>query len=167
MANPYAPPRAAVQDIVDATASASPAERSTRLGAALLDGLIVMGMVYAPLVVGFVLGSVLERGESSGGGLMILAGTALGLVGFVVWCWFTVRYVKQNGQSIGKKILGIKVIRKDGAPVTLGRLFWLRNLVNGLIGVIPFYAFIDHLFIFGDSRQCLHDKLADTLVVKA
>ena len=55
----------------------------------------------------------------------------------------------------------------DGAPVTLGRLFWLRNLVNGLIGVIPFYAFIDHLFIFGDSRQCLHDKLADTLVVKA
>ena len=36
------------------------------------------------------------------------------------------------GQSIAKKMLGIKVVRTDGSPVSLGRLIWLRNVVNGL-----------------------------------
>jgi len=36
--------------------------------------------------------------------------------------------------------LDIKVIR-GGAPVSFGRVFWLRNFINGLIAIIPFYAF--------------------------
>ena len=74
--------------------------------------------------------------------------------------------MKRNGQSIAKKLLSIKVVRSDGSPVSLGRLFWLRNVVN-LLGIIPLYGLIELLFIFGESRQCLHDKLADTIVVKA
>jgi hypothetical protein len=59
--------------------------------------------------------------------------------------------------------LDIKVIRKGGAPVSFGRVFWLRNFINGLIAIIPFYALVDLLFIFGESRQCLHDRIADTI----
>ena len=33
-----------------------------------------------------------------------------------------------------------------------------------MLSVIPLYGFIDALFIFGESRQCLHDKIADTIV---
>ena len=91
----------------------------------------------------------------------------LTLVGFAVWCWLTISTMKRNGQSIAKKILGIKVVRSDGSPASLGRIFWLRNVVNGLISIIPLYGLIDALFIFGESRQCLHDKIADTIVVKA
>jgi uncharacterized RDD family membrane protein YckC len=64
-------------------------------------------------------------------------------------------------------MIGIKVVRSDGSKASLGRIFWLRNFVNGLLGIIPFYQLIDILFIFGDQRQCLHDKIADTIVVKA
>jgi uncharacterized RDD family membrane protein YckC len=73
----------------------------------------------------------------------------------------------RNGQSIAKKLLNIKVVRTDGSPATLGRLIWLRNVVNGLISLVPFYGIIDALFIFGESRQCLHDKIAGTVVLKA
>ena len=62
---------------------------------------------------------------------------------------------------------GIKVVRSDGSPAALGRIFWLRNILNGVLGLIPFYVLIDGLLIFADSRQCLHDKIADTIVVKA
>jgi uncharacterized RDD family membrane protein YckC len=75
--------------------------------------------------------------------------------------------VSQNGQSIAKKVLGIKVVRADGSYATLSRIFWLRNVVNGLLGIVPLYGIVDALFIFAEQRQCLHDKLADTIVVKA
>ena len=58
-------------------------------------------------------------------------------------------------------------MRRDGSPASLGRIFWLRNVVNTILGIIPLYGIIDVLFIFGEARQCLHDKIADTIVVKA
>ena len=48
-----------------------------------------------------------------------------------MWIWLTVRYVLRNGQSIAKKITRIKVVRRDGSPVNLGRIFWMRNVANG------------------------------------
>ena len=39
--------------------------------------------------------------------------------------------------------------------------------MNGLISIVPLYGVLDVLFIFGESRQCLHDKIAGTIVVKA
>jgi len=39
--------------------------------------------------------------------------------------------------------------------------------VNSLISIVPLYGLVDALFIFGESRQCLHDRLADTFVINA
>jgi hypothetical protein len=33
------------------------------------------------------------------------------------------------------------------------------------VGIV--YELIDALMIYGESRQCLHDRIADTIVVKA
>ena len=133
----------------------------------MLDGLIAVEMMYGPVLVSIVLWSAIGRSDESAGSGMFLGGVGLALMGFGVWCWLTISHVKRNGQTLGKKMLGMKVVRKDGAPVSLGRIFWLRNVINGLIGIIPLYALIDHVFIFGESRQCLHDKIADTIVVVA
>ena len=167
--NRYAPPRAAVRDYVAARAATDPAERSTRLAAAFLDSVIVFAMVYLPLLVVVGIGGFLASPgtEGSGAAVVAIVGVGLALVGFVAWCWLTIKYVVSNGHSIAKKILSIKVVRSDGSPITLGRLFWLRNVVNGLLGIIPLYGLVELLFIFGEDRQCLHDKLADTIVVKA
>ena len=161
MTNPYAPPRAAVRDI-DAPAHVVPAERGSRLGAAILDSIIFMAMVYAPILL-----AAFAAGVDDDGTTMLAVGVSLALAGFGVWCWLTIRYMSQNGQSIAKKIVGIKVVRADGSPINLGRLIWLRNVLQWVISVVPFYGLIDALFIFGESRQCLHDKMADTIVVKA
>jgi len=168
MSNPYAPPLAVVQDIVDPSAEIVAAGRGTRLGAAILDGIIFGALVYLPVMLGLILNGVTDRifgGESTTEGLGI--GLGFGALGFATWLVLTIRSLIRNSQTLGKKILNIKVVRADGSPVSLSRLFWLRNVVNGLLGLIPLYALIDHLFIFGESRQCLHDKIADTIVIQA
>jgi uncharacterized RDD family membrane protein YckC len=168
MTNPYAPPLASVRDIPEAHAANSLADRGTRLGAAILDGVIFGAMAYAPFAFVVVFSRTARTGSADGrADPMIALGVALMVVGFAVWCWLTISRMKANGQSIAKKYLGIKVVRSDGSPVSLGRLIGLRNVVNGLLGVVPLYGIVDTLFIFGESRRCLHDKIADTIVVKA
>lgn len=162
MTNPYAPPSAIVSDVSDPSV-AVPADRLARLGAVILDGFVFGAMVYFPAAIGLLASGAMEDGVPPiAAGLFLAA-----LAGFVAWAYFTVAYVRANGQTIGKRLLKIKVVRADGAPASLGRIFWLRNIVNGLFTLIPLYGIIDSLFIFSESRQCLHDKIADTIVVNA
>lgn len=165
--NPYAPPRARVRDVVAPRAVEVPAERSTRLGAAIVDGLIFSAMVYIPLIVGTVLGAAGAESGEAGGGTMLLLGLGVGLLGFVVWTWMTLKQMHATGQSLAKKYFEIKVVRSDGSPASLGNLIWKRNVVTWLLSVIPLYGLIELLFIFREDRQCLHDKIADTIVVQA
>jgi uncharacterized RDD family membrane protein YckC len=166
--NPYAPPKAEVGDGADADAGAELAGRGERLGAALLDGVIAGALIGLPLLVGMNWGAAAagswETAFTPLGG--ILAG-----IGSLVYIVITTYLVAKNGQTIAKKIVGIKVVRSDRSRASLGRIFWLRNFVNGIPGAIPYlgnvYGLIDALFIFGESRQCIHDKIADTIVVKA
>lgn len=65
-----------------------------------------------------------------------------------------------SGQSVGKRVLGIRAVEcASGEPCSLPRSF-LRNMTGGL-GVI------DVVFIFGEGRRRLGDILADTCVVRA
>jgi uncharacterized RDD family membrane protein YckC len=67
-----------------------------------------------------------------------------------------------NGQSIGKKLLSIKVVNKlDGKDCTLVESF-LRNITT----IIPFVAVLDMIMMFGNKRQRLGDRIADTIVVR-
>jgi uncharacterized RDD family membrane protein YckC len=169
--NPYAPPQAAVQDVTD-SGDLVLAGRGARLGAAILDGLIVILVMYVPLIVAV---------KSSGQALFVNArfnsagignfAVLLPVAGLLAVGWLNYLYVSRNGQSIAKKIVGIKLVRADGSPVSVARVFWLRNVLNTAIGSIPLagavYWLVDALLIFGERRQCMHDKIADTIVINA
>ncbi|RJO62715.1 MAG: RDD family protein [Dehalococcoidia bacterium] len=85
-----------------------------------------------------------------------LASTAITVaytVGFWVW----------RGQTLGKMVMNIKVLRGDGSNITIGYalLRYLGYIVCGLMLGIGF------LWIALDARkQGIHDKIADTVVVK-
>ena len=64
------------------------------------------------------------------------------------------------------------MIRSDGSEAELWRLIFLRGLpqwlVSGLGNLLPIINLLtlaDVLFIFGKPRRCLHDYIADTIVV--
>jgi uncharacterized RDD family membrane protein YckC len=167
--NPYAPPQAAVRDLAAPDGASALAGRGTRLVASMLDGLVIAVMIYIPLGIGLALNGrpiVLSGGHFNTAALLG-AGSWLPVIGLLVWGWLTILFVSRNGQSIGKKMLGIKVIRSDGSPASLSRIFLLRNVVNAVLSVLPLYGLVDLLLIFGEKRQCVHDKIADTIVIKA
>jgi uncharacterized RDD family membrane protein YckC len=131
-----------------------------------------MIFVYVPLLISGDLQEASARAMQTQDPLAFYSGFLgmggfLALIGFAIWCAITYVLVQRNGQTIAKKLLNIKVVRSDGTKASVARIFWLRNIVNALLGIIPFYGLVDPLFIFGERRQCLHDKIADTIVVNA
>src|SRR5262245_10710727 len=87
--NPYAPPRARVHDVAAPGAAIVLAERSSRLGAAIVDGLIFGLMVYVPMGIGAAIGAAGADGDNAAGAALLLVG--LTVVGFIVWTWLTLR----------------------------------------------------------------------------
>jgi uncharacterized RDD family membrane protein YckC len=173
--NPYAPPQAVVRDAAPDSGEFNMASRGSRLGAALLDGLIgfVAGL---PMIIAIVSSLGTTGGDPAAMNpafLLQAAGKAFAVSGllYLAVIVVTIVLVSRNAQTIGKKLVGIKVARSDGSRATLGRIFWLRNVVNLLPSLIPFvgsiYGLVDTLFIFGEKQQCLHDKIADTIVIRA
>jgi len=108
--------------------------------------------------------------------LDVSAGTTLWgvlwtLGAIVVFILLNGYYLVQRGQSLGKMATGIRIVRPDGSRVDAGRILGLRYALNWVLVSVPFigglYSLVDTLCIFRESRRCLHDDIADTVVVKA
>jgi uncharacterized RDD family membrane protein YckC len=161
-------------------APGTPAERGARLAAVTIDDLIVLAICLPAIFAAVpklsaVMADVINGAQFDPYALIwpMLSGIGaiISVIGFIAWAVVTTWLVATNGQTIGKRALGIKVVRKDGSRASLGRIFWLRNVLNMVPSWLPYigllYQLVDPLLIYQDSRQCLHDRIADTIVVKA
>lgn len=173
LGNQYAPPKSAVADVADEEVSQL-ASRAARLVAVTLDGLLGFIAFTPAYVINFTQIAQQARGNPAGVWIA-LAKTGgwfyLGALGALVVLVVDLVLLARNGQTIGKKLLGIKVVRVDGSRVTLFRVFFLRYVCNTLISLIPLlgsvYGLVDSLMIFGEKRRTIHDYIADTIVIKA
>ncbi len=164
--NPYAAPLARVDD--DAAGDLVLADRGVRFVAAIIDGLVVA-------VLGVAAAIVIPALQPAGGGEPdpVLLGVVLLLVvgGLIAVIVVNLLWLHRYGQTIGKRVLKIKVMRSDGSRCALSRIVFARWLPISLLGAIPLLGpalqLADSLFIFRDDRRCLHDLIADTVVVRA
>jgi uncharacterized RDD family membrane protein YckC len=139
------------------------AEPGTRLLAHLVDG-IANG---APFIGMMILGILVSAGSDDKETSFFLTAMGLGLLGSLAVLGYQLHLCSTLGQTLGKRMMGIKVLRTDGSPVDLVRLILLRNVVPWFINsACGLFFLVDGLFIFTDERRCLHDQIADTIVVK-
>lgn len=161
--NPYTAPEAPVQPPVPADGKPVKAERMTRLGAALADGLISLPAAL-PLMIGL---GMQDAGNHTVGSALI----GVGVIALIALAIYNCMLLAREGQTIGKRWLGIRIVRSNGERASFGRLLGLRILLPGVIGAIPgigpLFSLADPLWIFGEERRCLHDHIADTIVVIA
>lgn len=139
-----------------------------RFLALLIDGIILMvlggvlGGVYGALV-GSNLPAYSEYDPEFSQAFVQVQMTAM-VIGIVVNAIYHVFFMtRTNGQTPGKQILGIRVVKKDGIPFTVMDAI-LRNVIGYWVSGIVLY--IGYLWAFFDSEsQAWHDKIAGTVVV--
>lgn len=93
---------------------------------------------------------------------MLIVGVPVVLATLTQWC-MTACW----GKTVGKLLTFTRIVTCEGKVPGVLRGVVLRSWVNAIPSAfIPFYGLIDILFIFGNSRRCLHDFLAGTRVVQ-
>ena len=142
----------------------------SRVGAALLDGLILL----VPMAV--IIGVIVAVAVSDD-----LTGIVVGLVGTVAYVVVLSAYAPllmaragdHNGQTLGKQIVGIRVVHDTGARVEFGYAFVREIVVKWLVfGTIGGFFFIptvlDWLWpLWDDENRALHDMLVSSHVVES
>ncbi|SAI72098.1 RDD family [Bordetella ansorpii] len=154
----YAPPTATVGDIPpQAPGAGRLAGRLARLAAVIIDSLLFLP---AGIVVGVV--------DANGGSALayVFAG-----IWFLAVAAVQIYMLVTRSQTVGKRAMKVRIVRADGSRIAFGRIFGLRYLVPALISAIPIvgsiFSLVDSLFIFRQDRRCIHDLIADSVVVQA
>jgi len=95
----------------------------------------------------------------------------VGVIGIIVFSLFNGKLLIQNGQTIGKKVLGIKIVDLNGDLPTIKKHLLPRYATYFLPAQVPvvgpYISAINILFIFGKQKRCIHDYIAGTKVVES
>lgn len=77
--------------------------------------------------------------------------------------YYILLWVNWNGQTVGKKLLGIKVVKVDGKKLDYQDAI-VRYLMYMASALVFFLGFL--WVIWDEKKQGWHDKIAKTMVVK-
>ncbi len=144
----------------------------SRFLALLID--TVLSLVITVLL--FLLVLLFQLALSAAGAVVAGAGAAQELLGvgfaaqFVVWFlvdwgYMVLLEVAWSGQTVGKRILGLRVIQDSGVRVGASQSL-LRNLVRPVDKLPLLYLVGGVAALFSGSQQRLGDLLAGTIVVR-
>jgi uncharacterized RDD family membrane protein YckC len=135
----------------------------SRVGAAVVDSLIQGTAFTLAVLVGFIFvfdfNSLTFRFEMTGAGYII---AILLLMYFIIFfAYFIVCEIIMKGQTIGKRIFGLRTIRDNGQPIT-----FIQSIIRNIIRV-----FIDNTgvgvvtMLFSKTNKRPGDMLAGTIVI--
>lgn len=159
----------------------------SRVGAALIDALVITVPAVALLALVLLLlagplGAVTISDSDTGllVGILVVVVSLLLLMSAIfvtalLYAPLTMRREgSHNGQTWGKQLLGIRVVRMSGEPQTFasaaareaGVKFLLFGVVGGTLASIP--TILDWLWpLWDDGNRALHDMVVDTRVIRA
>jgi uncharacterized RDD family membrane protein YckC len=128
----------------------------SRLYSMLLDSAIVLGGVNG---IGLLVYWIFAKAPGFGIMLITLAEFAIGFL----YCALLEGF--WNGQTIGKRLLHLRVIDESGLPLRIEQA-WVRNLMR-VFDALPFAYFVGGIsMLTSPQMQRFGDRVAGTLVVR-
>lgn len=111
----------------------------------------------------------------------------------LILVYFVIFQYLNNGQTIGKKILKIKIVNNDKQQISLSQMFirsiMINSILSGIINILLFFNISRNIFIsiyliigsiesivlvlcalfilYRNDKKALHDIVSKTMVIKA
>ena len=142
----------------------------SRVAAQILDSLILLGFVIIPVIVVAVIASGGSGDSNSGAAAAEAVYFLCLLVFYLIYYPQTMKRAGlHNGQTWGKQTMGIRVVRIDGQPFQTSNAIVRELLVKFILMGICFIVQILNVLwpLWDDKHQALHDKIVNTMVVRA
>ena len=153
----------------------SPAPLAVRLSAGVLDLMLVfildmfllylVGQMFSDSVVNFLMGKTTQVSKALLASIMLFTL----LSGVVIYTLINFRLLKRSGQTIGKKLLGIRVVDLEGRTMPWLQIVLKRFLPFWSVLFIPYigeFLFLLDVFpVLLPGRRCIHDRIAGSQVV--
>ena len=146
-----------------------------RAGAQIIDGVIVgagalvlLVAITAPFSIGFFASDTV-------GIVAVLVGLFIGVlcVTFVSLLYAPAMMARTNGKTVGRIVLGIRVVRANGQPVDFGYAMLREVVVKALLGGICAMLtgglswIVDNLWpLWDEENRALHDFVVNSRVIK-
>ena len=149
-----------------AVEGAPPAGFWIRFVAYMIDALVLLVPFTAAIVILIVLHS--DRWREPEKAAAIVGTTALLFLVLIVinWLYEALMTSSPRGATLGKRALGLRIVRFDGTQLSFGRAT-ARHFAKAIATpAVP--LFIGYIMAgFTSRKRALHDILADTLVIKS
>jgi uncharacterized RDD family membrane protein YckC len=154
--------------MVDPFAGAEPtlppyASWGRRFAAVLVDGLLLA----LPFLVTVIVAVAIAGGDEDSPAWVAV------VVAWLLWIltpfgYYTLLHGGERGQTVGKRLLGIRVIGEDFGRLGYGRAFG-RFLVGWLMWLACYVpGILNSLWpLWDDKNQALHDKVVNSIVVRS
>jgi uncharacterized RDD family membrane protein YckC len=123
-----------------------------RFVAFVIDGIIISVIQF---LLSLIFGDLMDVETNQGSSSIINL-----ILTIIYFGWFQT-YLR--GQTLGKKITGIRVTTLDGSKVKLGRML-LREIIGKTVSAL--ILLIGFFMAAGKSKRALHDRMAGTIVVR-
>jgi uncharacterized RDD family membrane protein YckC len=146
----------------------------SRLGATLTDWLVLL--IPAAILAVVIIGGSFDDDSSTWAvvGASILWVVLFSAMVLLYAPLLMMRQGERNGQTLGKQLVGIRVVRDTGEPMGFGwaalREVVVKNLAVGIASsIIPIIPWFLNFFwpLWDDQNRALHDMAVSTHVVKA
>lgn len=127
--------------------------------------LYIIGQLFSESLLSFLIGQTKEVSIALLVSIMLFS--LLG--GIVIYTLLNFRLLKHDGQTIGKKLLGIRIVDLQGRPYPWTHIIIKRFVPFWSVMFIPYIGellfLVNVLPIFMPHRRCLHDWIARSQVV--
>lgn len=127
-------------------------------------GIRLVSLIIDNIIVGIIIGAI---GSGIGFGMMTqrMVPWWIGLLYFVIYVGYFTLLEGSKGQTVGKMVTKIKVVREDGGQIDMNQAL-TRNILRIIDGLFAYL--IGAILIWrSDKKQRLGDNIAKTIVIKA
>jgi uncharacterized RDD family membrane protein YckC len=161
------------EEVVNRFADAEPAGWWRRVGATLLDAVIIW--VIGAILLGIALGAIGAFDDDTTGvtAAVVTALVAIGAVTVGALIYAPAVMAATNGKTLGKMAAGIRVVRADGRDIDFGwaalREVVVKALALGIAGAATggIAYLVDVLWpLFDKRKRALHDIVVDSRVIR-